>query len=143
MKERQEIAEWLYNRILEEGYLSQSTAVQEIAEKFGDKYIYNNENGNPAIDTKVLAEFRKLKGDKIVWEREDFSWRTVTDLDRENEKMVNELLPVAELPEVELPEIDLPEFEQFDLPIEPIAFEVEPISFDQPKDLPKDEDKKQ
>lgn len=137
MKERQEIAKWLHDRILEEGYLSQSTAVQEIAEKFGDEYTYTNENGNPAIDAKVLAEFRKLKGDKIVWEREDFSWRTITDMDRENEKMLKELLPVAELPDVELPE-----FEQFNIPIEPIAFDVEPITFDEPKDLFKDEDKK-
>jgi hypothetical protein len=104
-----EIAKWLYDKIMSEGDVYQSEAVQEIAEKFGEDYTYLNENDNPAIDRKVLEEFRKLKHSDIEWDRSSFYWHKKTELDRQLESMT------PELPKMEpLPKIDLPKKEDFD-----------------------------
>ena len=55
--------------------LYQSDAVAEIAKLFGDEYTYTNENGNAAIDKRILTAFRKITGNTVVWERWDFCWR--------------------------------------------------------------------
>jgi putative transposase len=46
-----------------------------IAEQFGDTFVYTNENGSLSIDKKVLAAFRKLTGDSVVWQRAGRLWR--------------------------------------------------------------------
>lgn len=35
----------------------------------GPEFIYENDNGNPAIDKRVLRAFRKASGDTVVWDR--------------------------------------------------------------------------
>jgi hypothetical protein len=52
-----------------------SKAVSHIALKFGHEFTYDNENGNLAIRRDVLAAFRRLAKDSVVWEREDGCWR--------------------------------------------------------------------
>ena len=47
----------------------------EIARRFGEEFTYHNENGNLAIDRRVLKAFRKLTGDSVVWERGERLWR--------------------------------------------------------------------
>lgn len=43
--------------------------------KFGEEYVYENENGNLAISRKVLNEFKKLKDvNGIEWDRSDRCW---------------------------------------------------------------------
>jgi hypothetical protein len=69
------IAQWMVSRLEQEGRLYQSDAVSEIAERFGDEFTYENDNGNPAIDKRVTTAFRKITGDTVVWERWDFCWR--------------------------------------------------------------------
>ncbi|HEY3772160.1 MAG TPA: hypothetical protein VGL69_04135 [Solirubrobacteraceae bacterium] len=69
------IAQWMMSRLEETGRLYQSDAVQEIAEKFGDEYTYTNDNGNPAIDKRILKAFRIITDDTVIWERWDFCWR--------------------------------------------------------------------
>jgi hypothetical protein len=69
------IAEWMLGRLEQGKPLYQSDAVSEIAEKFGDEFTYTNDNGNPAIDKRILRAFRKISGDAVVWDRWDFSWR--------------------------------------------------------------------
>lgn len=103
-----EIAQWLYDRVMKEGDVYQSDAVSEIAEKFGDEYTYTNENGNPAIDRKVLAEFGKLKGDDITWDRSDLYWHKKTDLDRQLESMAADLPVMEDLPPIsDLDQLDI------------------------------------
>jgi hypothetical protein len=109
MTTHKNIAQWLHDRIMDEDYVYQSTVVYEIAEKFGEEYTYTNENGNLAIDKKVLKEFRNLKGDEILWDKSERCWHKKTDADRELERIE------AELPKIEpLPKIDLPSFESTD-----------------------------
>ena len=91
----------------------QYEAVDEIAQKFGDEYIYTNELGNPAIDQRVLYEFRKLKGDDITWDRTDLFWHKETETDKELKSMM-----------VEFPKMDLPKMEPFPkIKFEPIKFD--------------------
>lgn len=43
--------------------------------QFGEEFVYINENGNLAIDRRVLKQFRALTGDDVVWDRTEFMWR--------------------------------------------------------------------
>jgi hypothetical protein len=56
-------------------YLYQADAAFEIEERFGSEFVYVNDNGNLAISRKVLAEFRELTADIVVWERGERLWR--------------------------------------------------------------------
>ena len=75
MPTAQEIAEWMLDELTRSGELYQETAVSHIALKFGYEFTYDNENGNLAIRRDVLAAFRRLTKDSVVWEREDRCWR--------------------------------------------------------------------
>jgi hypothetical protein len=77
----QEVAIWLLKEIQTRGYLQQSAAVVDIIEQFGQDFIYLNDHGNPAISTKVLSAFAKLKDGQIEWDRWDRSWRSIIRLE--------------------------------------------------------------
>lgn len=70
-----EVAEWMVERIKLFKHYPQYLFVLDIKKEFGHVFIYTNENGNDAIDKKVLREFRKLTKDTVVWERGDLEWR--------------------------------------------------------------------
>lgn len=69
------IAQWMVDHLEQQGSLYQTNAVDGIAKTFGDEFTYLNDNGNPAIDKRILRAFRKITGDTVVWERWDFCWR--------------------------------------------------------------------
>lgn len=71
----EQVAEWMFQELRREKYLDQESAVSDIETKFGSRFTYENENGNSAIDRKVLAAFRKITGDKVVWDRGERQWR--------------------------------------------------------------------
>jgi hypothetical protein len=75
MATAKDVADWMFAQLNAKTYLEQETAVWEIEKKFGKQFAYDNANGNPAIDKKVLAEFRKLTEGKAVWERGERAWR--------------------------------------------------------------------
>jgi len=75
MDKYQEIANWLYGELKKQGYLYQEEAVDGIVEKFGEEFVYENENGNLAIDRKVLKRFREITGNSVVWVRSEKMWR--------------------------------------------------------------------
>ena len=69
------VAEFMINEILEKGYVYQEYLVHDIQEKFGEEYVYVNENGNLAISKKVLNEFKKLKDvNGIEWDNRERCW---------------------------------------------------------------------
>jgi hypothetical protein len=70
-----EVAQWMRDKVLSENYMYQEDIVYEIAQKFGEEYVYDNENGNLAISKKVLKEFRRLTEETVVWERGERCWR--------------------------------------------------------------------
>jgi hypothetical protein len=77
----EKIAEWMVAALERDGLLYQETIVYEIAQRFGDEFTYINERGNPAINRRVLAAFKKLTDENVVWEKGERLWRKrmVTD----------------------------------------------------------------
>ena len=57
------------------GTLYQTEAASYIADLFGEHFIYENEAEDVCIDKHVLAAFRTLTGDSVVWSRGERLWR--------------------------------------------------------------------
>jgi hypothetical protein len=74
MTSRTDVAKWMIDTIDREHFLDQEDAVTMIADKFGDEWVYQNENGNLGIDRRVLSTFRKLHGGRIEWDKGDKCW---------------------------------------------------------------------
>jgi hypothetical protein len=72
-----QVAEWMVSQVDASPYIYQETMAANIKKQFGDKFIYTNANGNPAINKEVLKHFRTLTEGKIVWEMSDKSWRKI------------------------------------------------------------------
>jgi hypothetical protein len=70
------VASWMFQELdKQDGVLDQEDAASQIADLFGEHFTYENEAGNLAIDKKVLAAFRKLTGDSVVWSSAERHWR--------------------------------------------------------------------
>jgi len=76
-----DVASFMLERLAEDNDLYQDVAVCEIQDRFGDDFVYINDNGNLAIDKKVLAAFRKLTEGDVVWDRSGRFWRFKEDYD--------------------------------------------------------------
>lgn len=70
-----DVARFMLSELKREKYLYQEQVVFDIQEQFGDEFVYDNENGNPAISKEVLKEFRALTEDRVIWERGERMWR--------------------------------------------------------------------
>ena len=69
------VAEFMISEIVDKGYVYQEYLENDIQAKFGNEYVYENENGNLAILKKVLNEFKKLKDvNNIEWDRSERCW---------------------------------------------------------------------
>ncbi|MBM6620621.1 hypothetical protein JTF08_03265 [Micrococcaceae bacterium RIT802] len=81
-----EIATWLLNKIEQVAPHSfpQAQAAVYIRNTYGTEWSYKNANGNWAINTAILKEFRKIKYPRIQWERGVQAWRLVTEDQLEN-----------------------------------------------------------
>ena len=89
MSNRKEVAEWMLSELKEVKNLDQEVAVYKINQKFGDDFVYQNENGNLAIDKGVLKEFRKLTEGMVVWGRGYKQWRFRKDYDPKDSRQVD------------------------------------------------------
>ena len=70
-----DVAAWMMQEVERDGILYQESAVGDIEKRFGEQFVYVNDSGNAAISKDILAEFRKVSGDDIVWERGERCWR--------------------------------------------------------------------
>lgn len=70
-----DVAIWMRAELDRVGQLPQSDAVEGIVRQFGPDFAYENENGNPGIDTRVLDAFSRITGNNVVWVRSEFRWR--------------------------------------------------------------------
>ena len=75
MKTSRDVAVYMVNKLMSERKLYQEYVVYEIQKEFGDQFVYENENGNLAIDKIVLKNFRELTKDTVVWVRDERYWR--------------------------------------------------------------------
>jgi hypothetical protein len=70
-----DVARWMLGELDRTGSLLQADAVRGIEREFGPSFIYENENGNPAIDPDVLHKFRELNEDDVIWDQGAYLWR--------------------------------------------------------------------
>ena len=57
------------------GSVYQETIVYDIARKFGSQFTVDNASGNLSIRKDVLAAFRSISEETVVWERGERLWR--------------------------------------------------------------------
>ena len=70
------VADWMLKELeKQDGILYQTEAAPHIADLFGEHFIYENDSGNACIDKRVLAAFRTLTGNSVVWSRGERLWR--------------------------------------------------------------------
>lgn len=69
------VAAWMLGEVDRDGLLWQCDAVEGLRARFGDSYVYENAHGHLAIDSDVLAAFRELTADRVVWSRGGKFWR--------------------------------------------------------------------
>jgi hypothetical protein len=69
-----QVAEWMFAELKNAGILYQTAAVNQIKERFGEQFIYVNDNGHESIDKEVKKTFKKLHGGKAAWDRDAFYW---------------------------------------------------------------------
>lgn len=74
-KTANDVAQWMMDLIAAKGSLYQEQAAWDIRKSFGPQFVYDNSNGNPAIEKSVLEAFKKVSGDDIVWSRGERCWR--------------------------------------------------------------------
>lgn len=70
-----EVAAWMLSELERHDGLYQDVAVGGIMDRFSEDYAWYNDNGNPVINKKVLAEFQSLTGDSVVWVKSYRMWR--------------------------------------------------------------------
>lgn len=72
------VGKWIFDEIMQGDWVYHENIVYEILDKFGDDFVYYNENGNLAIGKGVLKEFNKLKKQlptgEIIWDRSERAW---------------------------------------------------------------------
>lgn len=69
-----DVAAFMKVQLNKEKDLYQEDVVYEIESRFGSDFVYENENGDLAIDRKVLEEFKKITPN-VVWVRGERLWR--------------------------------------------------------------------
>lgn len=89
MPTHKEVAEWMLQRLEKERYLYQEIIVYDIEGKFGDGFTYVNNNGNLAVDRRVLREFRRLTERNVIWERGERMWRYREGYDPPDKRQVD------------------------------------------------------
>lgn len=70
-----EAAQWMVQRLREEGCLYQDDVVDFLVGQGGVGLTRENRDGNEVIGTSVLNEFRKLTLHDVVWVKPDLYWR--------------------------------------------------------------------
>jgi hypothetical protein len=70
-----DVAMWMRAELDQHGHLRQSDAADGIVRQFGPDFVYENDNGNPGIEPRVLDAFRRLTGNNVVWVQSEFKWR--------------------------------------------------------------------
>ena len=62
-------------RVEVQGFLYQSTAVKDIAERFGEEFTDRNQVGSRVIAKPVLQVFYEHLGDAVHWDHGTQAWR--------------------------------------------------------------------
>lgn len=83
----EEAAQWMLAELQRKKWLDQETVAYHLL-KADKSLVYMNDNGNPAIDKKVLVAFNKLAPTSdYVWSRSDRHWRARKPYDAPGKRM--------------------------------------------------------
>lgn len=74
-----EVAARLWELLRADGILPHKGAVSDIQMRFGERFLLTDEEGRPAIDAAVLAEFDRLKQGRAEWDGEAQTWVLTED----------------------------------------------------------------
>ena len=69
-----EVAQWMLEQLEQGDELMQQDAARAIQKDFGQEFVYNDKNGDLAVDRRVLYQFKKLSGDTAVWVACQSNW---------------------------------------------------------------------
>lgn len=75
MIEPENAASWMLAEIEREGCLYQDDVVDYLVKRGADDLLWENAEGNLAVGRAVLAAFRRLTEENVVWVRPDRYWR--------------------------------------------------------------------
>ena len=75
MNNPKDLARWMLEQLGDRSWLHQQSLAFRMKRDFGEENVYRNKNGNWAIHKDILAEFRKLTEDMLVWSRSNQAWR--------------------------------------------------------------------
>jgi hypothetical protein len=70
----EDAAQWMIDEMTRKGKLYQDTVADNL-KKQDPSLVYENKNGNYAIQKDVLDIFNKLGGEGVVWSKGDRCWR--------------------------------------------------------------------
>lgn len=107
MNKYDEIAQWLFEKIMREDNVSQSEVVEEVDMKFGNEYTTFNKDGNVVVHPKVYYSFRKLNKGDIKWVPSSLSWHKITSEEREIDDLLKD--------EIIIDDFDVDDFLESDL----------------------------
>jgi len=69
------VAAWMLRKIHDESCVYQDDVVDHIIKADSEELLIENADGNQVLGKGVLAAFRKLTPDNVVWVRPDRYWR--------------------------------------------------------------------
>jgi hypothetical protein len=85
-----DVAAWMLTQVESEERFYQRDAVWKIKKYFGERFIYLNQNHNPAISREVLKEFLRISLKTVVWNKRERYWRFRQSSDHINNRMVDD-----------------------------------------------------
>jgi hypothetical protein len=85
-----DVAAWMLNQVELKERFYQQDAVWSVRKYFGERFIYLNQNHNPAISREVLKEFLRISLKTVVWNRRERYWRSRQLSDHISNRMVDD-----------------------------------------------------
>ncbi len=70
-----EVSIWMKSKLDSDGCLYQDDVVDYLVRTSESSLLRENSDGNLVLERKLLAEFRKLTKDDVVWVKPDKYWR--------------------------------------------------------------------
>lgn len=68
-------ATWIMGEVETGKHVYQERVARHVRQNIGQDLTYKNGNGNWALDKRINEAFKKLSGDRVVWERSSQCWR--------------------------------------------------------------------
>ena len=70
-----DVALWMLCQLHRAGSLSHAAAVDGIEQRFGTRFVCENDLGNRAVDPDVLVAFRRIRPGTVMWDGFGKCWR--------------------------------------------------------------------